>query len=212
MPKHDPFLTITKWVLCLNITTCCCWTETKWFQNVRFIITYTYNILEGCRNMHCQHLFWWLCCSEMKCRAGYRQYEEAILSSQSSFIYCFLSHQKAFFMLIELKEQPCVQRSVSVRLWNARVCVCVCGFEQWPQTCSSRLDILFTEPTHWQSFLHRERHTPKHIRTSLPGSTVKLIYLSIAPPVCLSSNPFHHSVILLSVCFHSSVIIRQKKM
>lgn len=90
------------------------------------------------------------------------------------------------------------------------VCVSVCTFEQSPRMCSPRLGILFTEPTRWQSFAHYGRHTPKHIQTPLPGSTVKLIYLSIASPVCLSGNPFHHSVILLSVCLHSSVIIRQK--
>lgn len=77
--------------------------------------------------------------------------------------------------------------------------------------CSSRLDILFTEPTHRQSLLHCERHAPKHIQTSLADSTVKLIYLSIAPPACLSSNSFYHSTILFSVCLHSSVIIRPKK-
>lgn len=102
-----------------------------------------------------------------------------------------------------MRTEPCERAPVDAH-------ACVCEFEQSPQMCSSRLDFLFTEPTHWQSFPHCERHTPKHIQTSLPGSTVKLIYLSIASPVCLSSNPFHHSVILLSVCLHSSVIIRQK--
>lgn len=58
--------------------------------------------------------------------------------------------------------------------------------------------------------LRREKTYTRRIQTSAPGGTVRLIYLSIAPPVCLSRNPFHHSVILLSVCLYSSVIIRQK--
>lgn len=90
-------------------------------------------------------------------------------------------------------------------------CACVRQCEQSPRTCWSGLSIPFTEPTRWQSPPRCERHTPEHIQTSLPGSTVKPIYLSVASPVCLSGNPFHHSAILLSVCLHSSVIIGQKK-
>lgn len=135
---------------------------------------------------------------------GYRQ----------SSLLCFQSHFTAFYLIKKHCHANWTCRAAmhmaKCECANVDVHVCVCEQQQAPRMCSSRLDILFTVPTHWQSFLHCERHSLKHIQTSLPGSTVKLIYLSIAPPVCLSSNPFHHSVILLSVCLHSSVIIRQK--
>lgn len=93
---------------------------------------------------------------------------------------------------------------------HVNACACARQCEQSPHTCSSRLSIPFTAPTRWQSPPRCERHTPEHIQTPLPGGTVKPIYLSMASPVCLSGNPFHHSVIPLSVCLHSSVIIGQK--
>lgn len=143
---------------------------------------------------------------------GYRQRGKqaiwgTLLSSELSSIYRFLSHQKAFFMLIELKDRPCVQHSKCVHL---DVHVCVRASSNNHLECVHPSSIFYSQSLHWQSFPQWERYTPKHIQTSMPDSTVKLIYLSMASPVCLSSNPFHHSVILLSVCLHSSVIIRQK--
>lgn len=88
-------------------------------------------------------------------------------------------------------------------------CVFVCEFAQSPQTCSSRLDILFTELTYQQSLLRGESSSLAH--SDLTARQYSIRDLSIAPPVCSSRSPFHHAVILLSVRLHSSVIIRQKE-
>lgn len=87
----------------------------------------------------------------------------------------------------------------------------MCVFVNNHLNCAHPGSIFYSQSPHTDNHSHTVKVTPKHIGNfTARQCTVKRIYLSIAPPVCLSRNPFHHSVILLSVRLHSSVIIRQK--
>ena len=55
-----------------------------------------------------------------------RQCQEPPFPPQLSPVYDILSHQTAFFMLIELTEQPCVQRQCECLSLRMPTCVCVC--------------------------------------------------------------------------------------
>lgn len=123
----------------------------------------------------------------------------------SSLPFTFvLSHQKTFVMLIELKAQPRMQPSACapMRPWARAP-----EFEQSPQTCLSGLSVQFTERARRQS----SPYSFKSAQTPPPGSQVTPRRLSVASPVCLSCHPFHHPVILLSICLHSSAVIGPKK-
>lgn len=132
---------------------------------------------------------------------------ETVLSSEPSSIYAFLSHQKTFVMLIELKVQRRVQPSACalMRAWaSAQVWTITSNVLIRARCFVHGACTLTIIPSLWKAYSY------KHIQTSPPGSKVTPQHLSVASPVCLSFLPFHHSAIFLSICLHSSPIVRQK--
>lgn len=138
-----------------------------------------------------------VCVFPAKDRQKRRQAEwETLLSSEPSSIYAFLSHQKTFVMLIELKVQRRVQPSVCapIRAWaNAQVWTITSNVLIRAQCSVHGACTLTIIPALWKAYSY------KHIQTSLPSSKVTPHRLSVASPVCLSCHPFHHSVNFLSI-------------